>query len=84
MSSIDYKAGACFPLPAPFGCREHELEVILEIEDECVPQYLQVYWDFSLPSYNECFPLPAPFGCLEQGLDVKLDTLDEDVPQYWQ
>jgi len=39
---------------------------MLEIEDEDVPQYLQVYLDFSEPSYNLCLPLPGPFGCLDK------------------
>ncbi|MEG2162278.1 MAG: hypothetical protein RRY62_13835 [Chryseobacterium sp.] len=57
---------------------------MLEIEDADVPQYLQVYLDFSEPSYNLCLPLPEPLGCLEQELAVKLETLDALVPQYSQ
>lgn len=45
-----YNAGLCFPLLLPFGCLEQELAVKLEILDLSVPQYLQVYFDFSEPS----------------------------------
>lgn len=79
-----YNEGACFPLPGPFGCRVQPALVKLDKLDESVPQYLQVYLDFSLPSYNLCFPLPGPFGCLVQPALVNEDTLDAFVPQYSQ
>ena len=75
-----YKAGECLPFPC--GCLKHELDVKLDIEERCVPQYLQVYFVFSLPSYRTC--LPRPSGCLLHELIVKLDTLDDFVPQFAQ
>jgi hypothetical protein len=42
-----YKAGAWY---LPFGFLLHEELVKLEILERSVPQYLQVYFDFSLPS----------------------------------
>ena len=53
------------------------------VEDE-VPQYLQLYLVFSLPSYNLCFPFPLPNGCLWQEFAVKLEILELFVPQYSQ
>ncbi len=43
-----YIAGWC--LPFPFGCRIHDKAVNELIEPALVPQNLQVYFDFSLPS----------------------------------
>jgi hypothetical protein len=57
-----YKAGACLPFPVPFGCLWQELAVNPEIVEAAVPQNLQLYLVFSLPSYNLCFPLPLPRG----------------------
>lgn len=48
------------------------------------PQYLQVYFDFSLPSYKTCFPLLGPKGCLEQFEDVSELILEAFDPQFWQ
>ncbi len=47
---LNYKAGECFPLLLPCGCLEQEPAVNDEIEDAEVPQNLQLYLDFSLPS----------------------------------
>ena len=45
-----YRAGECFPLFWPSGWRRQEQAVIELIVENCCPQYLQVYRDFSLPS----------------------------------
>ena len=81
---VCYIAGSCLPLLGPEGCLEHELAVKLEIEEFFVPQYLQVYCGFSLPSYSVCLPLLGPRGCREHEVAVKLDTLEFLVPQYLQ
>lgn len=39
----NYNAGACFPFPAPFGCLLQEFAVRLEMLEDEVPQYLQLY-----------------------------------------
>ena len=44
------------------------------------PQYLQVYFGFSLPSYNECLFV----GLLEQERDVNVETDEYLLPQYSQ
>lgn len=79
-----YNAGACLPLLLPAGCRIQLTLVKLLILEEFIPQYLQVYCDFSLPSYNLCLPLFEPNGCRMQLTLVKLLTLDALVPQYSQ
>jgi hypothetical protein len=43
-------AGECLPFNVPFGCLTHVEEVKDEMLEELVPQYLHVYFDFSLPS----------------------------------
>ncbi|WP_329903109.1 hypothetical protein [Porphyromonas pogonae] len=45
-----YNAGACLPLPAPLGGLEQLDAVNEESEEKDCPQYLQVYFAFSLPS----------------------------------
>ena len=62
MFLCDYSAAECFPFAGPLGCREQVDAVKLEIVEEVVPQYLQLYFDFSLPSYNLCLPLAGPRG----------------------
>ena len=47
-----YSAGECLPLLEPFGWREQDTDVKLESVEEDVPQYLQLYFDFLVPSYN--------------------------------
>jgi hypothetical protein len=79
-----YIAGSCFPLPALSGCREQLMEVNDDILLLWLPQYLQVYFGFSLPSYNTCLPLPEPLGWREQLMDVSVETLDACAPQYLQ
>ncbi|GAB6120589.1 hypothetical protein JCM30204_17380 [Dysgonomonas termitidis] len=61
-----------------------ELFVNELIEELDVPQYLQVYLFFSLPSYNLCFPLLEPFGCRIQELFVSDATFEDFAPQYSQ
>jgi len=79
-----YKAGECFPLFGPLACLI-QLDAVIElIEPNDCPQYLQVYFDFSLPSYSLCFPLFGPSGCLMQLDAVKLETLENFCPQYSQ
>ena len=80
----NYSAGACFPLCAPFGYRAQLPAVNELMEEAVVPQYLHVYRDFSLPSYNLCFPLCAPLGWRAQLPAVNELTEDAEVPQYSQ
>ena len=61
-----------------------ELLVRLEMVGDLAPQYLQVYWDFSEPSYSICLPLLAPKGCLGHELEVRLDTVGDLAPPYLQ
>jgi hypothetical protein len=80
----NYSAGVCFPFPGPLGCLLQEFPVKLEIVADEVPQYLQLYCDFSEPSYNLCFPFPDPRGWRLQEFAVKLEILELFVPQYSQ
>jgi hypothetical protein len=72
-----YNAGWCFFE----GLFEQEFAVKFEIEECFIPQYLQVYCDFSLPSYNSCF---LPSGFLVQEFAVKFETLECLVPHHLQ
>jgi hypothetical protein len=49
-------------LPEPLGCSWQELAVNPEIVEAEVPQYLQLYLDFSLLHIIYVFPLPLPRG----------------------
>jgi len=71
-----HKAGECLPFANPSGCLGQELAVMLLIEEKVCPQYLHVYFDFSLPSYSSCFPFANPFGCLGHWFAVKEATLE--------
>jgi hypothetical protein len=70
---VNYKAGECFFV----GLFEQELAVSDKILGYFAPQNLQVYCDFSAPSYNSCFLL----GLLEQELTVNELTLGYFAPQ---
>ena len=71
-----YKAGECFFV----GLFVQELAVS-EARVECfIPQYLQVYCDFSDPSYSSCFLV----GLLVHELAVKEATLGCFTPQCLQ
>jgi len=74
---IFYNAGWCFLV----GLFEQELAVKLERLEYLLPQHLQTYCDFSLPSYKACF---LPSGFLEQELAVKLETLEYLLPHHLQ
>jgi hypothetical protein len=63
------------------GLLEQELDVKLERLEYLLPQHLQVYCVFSLPSYKACL---FPSGFFEQELDVKLDTLEYLLPHHLQ
>jgi len=79
-----HKAGEWFPLCVPLGCLGHLFAVKLLILPDLVPQYLQVYCDFSKPAYGLWFPLWEPFGWREHLFAVKLLILPDFVPQYSQ
>jgi hypothetical protein len=50
IKDVFYNAGECFPLLDPLGYLGQELAVKLDMLDADVPQYLQLYFDFSEPS----------------------------------
>ena len=62
------------------GLFEQEPLVNEDMLEYCIPQYLQVYFGFSLPSYNECLLV----GLLEQEPDVNEETEEYFIPQYSQ
>ena len=72
-----YIAGWCFLV----GLFEQEKVVKLDKLEYFAPQNLQVYCDFSLPSYKACF---LPSGFFEQEKVVKLDTLEYLAPHHLQ
>ena len=76
LSNFFYKAGWCLFV----GLFEQEPLVNEDILEYCDPQYLQVYFVFSLPSYNECLFV----GLLEQEPDVREETDEYFEPQYSQ
>ncbi|MDD3877478.1 MAG: hypothetical protein PHT69_12735 [Bacteroidales bacterium] len=47
---FSYNAGACLPFREPFGCFKQLAETIELMVPKLCPQYLQVYFGFSLPS----------------------------------
>ena len=49
---------------------------------DILPQYLQVYKDFSSPSYSSWFPFPD--GCRWQGEAARLRTDVNFIPQFLQ
>ena len=63
------------------GFLEQEPEHKLERLEYLLPQYLQAYCDFSLPSYKAWC---RPSGFFEQEPDVKLETLEYLLPQHLQ
>lgn len=75
--NIFYSAGWCFFV----GLFEHEFIHKVERFEYLLPQHLQVYWDFSLPSYKACF---WPSGFFEQEFMVKVETLEYLFPHHLQ
>jgi len=79
MSPITYNAGVWFFFIVGFF--EQDPEVIPDIEEKRLPQYLQKYSFFSEPSYKAWF---FPSGFLEQEPDVKPDIVENRLPQHLQ
>jgi hypothetical protein len=77
-----YKAGSCLPLLLPKGCLGQCAPVRLEMVEALEPQNLQLYFDFSDPSYKACRPLFEPSGCLGQCEPVNEEIEEAVIPQY--
>jgi hypothetical protein len=74
----NYRAGSCPPFDGFFKQRAF---TIANIVGNCSPQYLQVYLDFSDPSYNTWF---APPPCFAQRACTNAKTEGKPIPQYLQ
>lgn len=79
-----YKVGAWYPLFGPLGCLGHPAAVMALMVLNLNPQYLQVYWGFSVPSYTLWKPLFGPSGCRGHLAEVRALTLVKFIPQYSQ
>lgn len=79
-----YNAGEWLPLLLPLGWYVQVAPVITRIEENFFPQYLQVYDDFSVPSYNLWRPLLGPSGWRGHVAEVNRRTSGNLCPQYSQ
>jgi len=76
--NFNYRAGSWPPLE---GLLTQRAFTIANIVGNCSPQYLQVYLDFSEPSYSTWF---APPPCFAQRACTSAKTEGKAIPQYLQ